>query len=67
MHKYEIDVTGLLEFVDLGHSIELWWLRDVVESKSSRQACVTSNGGVHVRIFFACERCLFDTKNEVWL
>ena len=28
------------------------WLRDAVESRSSRQACVTSDCGVHVRIFF---------------
>ena len=28
LHKFEIDVMGLLEFVDLGHSIEPWWLRD---------------------------------------
>ena len=54
LHKFEIDVTSLLEFVDLGHSTEPRWLRDVVESRSSRQACVTSNGGVHVRIFFSC-------------
>ena len=29
-------------------------MRDAVESRSSRQACVTSDGGVHVIIFFAC-------------
>ena len=54
LHKSEIDVTSLLEFVDLGHNIERWWLRDAVESRSSKQACVTSDGGVHVIIFFAC-------------
>ena len=54
LHRSEIYVTVLLEFVDLGLSTEPQWLRDAVESKSSRQACVTSNGGVHVRIFFAC-------------
>ena len=37
-----------------GHSSEPWRLRDVVESRSSKQACVTSDGGVHVRIFFVC-------------
>ena len=37
-----------------GHSSEPWRLRDAVESRSSRQACVTSDGGVHVRIFFVC-------------
>ena len=31
---------------------EPWWLRDVMESRSNRQTCVTSNDGVHVRIFF---------------
>ena len=36
VHRSDIDVTGLLEFVDLGHSTEPWWLRDVVEFKSSR-------------------------------
>ena len=54
LHKSEIDAMGLLEFVDLGHSTESRWLRDAMESKSSRQICVTSDGGVHVRIFFAC-------------
>ena len=29
-------------------------LRDAMESRSSRQTCVTSDGDVHVRIFFAC-------------
>uniref|UniRef100_A0A7N2MTS0 EamA domain-containing protein n=1 Tax=Quercus lobata TaxID=97700 RepID=A0A7N2MTS0_QUELO len=48
LHKSEIHVTGLLKFVDLGHSIERWWLRDAVESRSNKQACVTSDGGVHV-------------------
>ena len=26
LHKSEIDVTSLLEFVDLGHSTKPWWL-----------------------------------------
>ena len=43
VHGSEIDVTGLLEFVDLGHSSEPWRLRDAVESRSSRQAYVTSD------------------------
>ena len=47
-------VTALFEFMDLGHSTEPWWLRDAVESRSSRQTCVTFDGYVHVRIFFAC-------------
>ena len=47
-------VTTLLEFMDLGHSTEPWWLRDAMESRSSREACVTSDGGVHVIFFFAC-------------
>ena len=54
LHRSEIDVMGLLEFVDLGHSTAPRWLRDDVESRSSREACVTSDDGVHVRIFFAC-------------
>ena len=54
LHKSKVDVISLLEFVDLGHSIERWWLRDAVESRSSRQACVTSDGDVHMIIFFAC-------------
>ena len=29
-------------------------LRDAMESRSSRQTCVTFDGDVHVRIFFAC-------------
>ena len=29
------------------------WLRDAVESRSSRQACMTLDCGVHMRIFFA--------------
>ena len=36
------------------HNTEPWWLRDAVESRSSRQTCVTSDGDVHVRIFFVC-------------
>ena len=44
---------ALLEFVDLGHNIEPRWLRDVVESRSSKKAYVTSDGGVHVMFFFA--------------
>ena len=48
LHRSEVDVTGLLEFVDLGHSTEPWWLRDAVESRSSREICVTSDGGMHV-------------------
>ena len=47
-------VTALLEFVDLRHNIEPRWLRDAVESRFSREACVTSDGGVHVIFFFAC-------------
>ena len=54
LQKSEINVMGLLEFVDLGHSIEPWWLRDAVESRSNRQVCVASNGGVHMIIFFTC-------------
>ena len=54
LHRSEIDVTSLLEFVDVGHSIAPRWLRDAVESRSSREACVTSDGGVHVIFFFAC-------------
>ena len=54
LHRSEIDVTGLLEFVDLGHSTAPRWLRDAVESRSSREACVTFDGGVHVIFFFAC-------------
>ena len=54
LHKSEINVTGLLKFVDLGHSTEPRWLQDAVESESNRQACVTSDGGMHMRIFFAC-------------
>ena len=53
LHRSEIDVTGLLEFVDLGHSTAPRWLRDAVESRSSREAYVTSDGDVHMRIFFA--------------
>ena len=41
-------------FVGFSHSTEPWWLRDVMESRSSRHACVTSDDGVHVIIFFAC-------------
>ena len=52
LHRSEIDVTGLLEFVDLGHGSEPWRVRDAVKSRSSRQAYVTSDGDVHVRIFF---------------
>ena len=40
--------------VGFWHSTEPWWLQDVVESRSSRQICVTSDGDVHVRIFFVC-------------
>ena len=40
--------------VGFWHNIEPWWLRDAVESKSSRQTCVISDGDMHVRIFFAC-------------
>ena len=54
VHGSEIDVTGLLEFVDLGHSTAPQWLRDAMDSRSSRETCVTSDGGMHVRIFFAC-------------
>lgn len=54
LHKSEIDVTSVLEFVDLGHSTEPRWLRDAMESKSSIQTCVISNGDVHMRIFLAC-------------
>ena len=54
LHRSEIDVTGLLEFVDLGHSTTPRWLRDAVESRSSREACVTVDGGVHVIFSFAC-------------
>ena len=36
------------------HSTEPWWLRDAMESRSNRQTCVTSDGDVHVRIFFVC-------------
>ena len=46
--------TGLLEFVDLRHSTAPRWLRDAVESRSSREACVTSDDGVYVIFFFAC-------------
>ena len=46
MHKSEIDVTGLFVFVDIGHSIEPLWLQDALEFRSSREACVTSDGGV---------------------
>ena len=45
---------ALLVFVGFGHNSEPWRLRDAVESRSSRQTCVTSDGDVHVRIFFAC-------------
>ena len=51
LHRSEIDVMGLLEFVDLGHSTKPRCLQDAVESKSSKQACVTSDNGVHLRIF----------------
>ena len=54
VHRSDIDVMGLLEFVDLGHSTAPRWLRDAVESRSSREACVTFDGGVHVIFFFAC-------------
>ena len=40
--------------VGFWHSTEPWWLRDAVESRSNRQTCVTFDGDVHVRIFFAC-------------
>ena len=40
--------------VGFWHSTEPWWLRDAVESRSSRQTCVTFDGDVHVRIFFFC-------------
>ncbi|KAL0001660.1 hypothetical protein SO802_015441 [Lithocarpus litseifolius] len=53
LRRSKIDVTGLLEFVNLGHCTEPRWLRDAVESRSSRQLCVTSDDSVHVRIFFA--------------
>ena len=39
---------------ELSHSIEPWWLQGVVESRSNREACVTSDNGVHVIFFFAC-------------
>ena len=39
--------------VEFWHSIEPWWLRDAMESRSSKQKCVTSDSDVHVRIFFA--------------
>ena len=47
-------VTALLEFVGFCDSIEPWWLQGVVESRSNREACVTSDNGVHVIFFFAC-------------
>ena len=52
VHRSDIDVTGLLEFVDLGHSSEPWQLQHVMESRSGKQASVTSNGCVHMGIFF---------------
>ena len=54
LHRSEIDVTGLLEFVDFGHSTAPRWLRAAMDSRSSRETYVTSDGGMHVRIFFAC-------------
>ena len=54
VHISDIDVMSLLEFVDLGHSTEPRWLRDVVESRSNKEACMTSNDGVHVIFFFTC-------------
>ena len=35
--------------MDLGHSTAPRWLRDAMDSRSSRETCVTSNGGMHVR------------------
>ena len=40
--------------VGFWHSTEPWWLRNAMESRSSRQTCVTSDSDVHMRIFFAC-------------
>ncbi|XP_050264270.1 uncharacterized protein LOC126708524 [Quercus robur] len=51
LHRSEIDVTGLLEFVDLGHSTAPRWLRDAVESRSSREAYVTSDGDVNPTLY----------------
>ena len=52
LYKSKIEVTCLLEFVNLGHSSEPWQLQHVMESRSGKQASVTSNGGVHMGIFF---------------
>ena len=54
VHRSNIDVMSLLEFVDLGHNTEPQWLRDAVESRSNKKACVTSDDGVHMIFFFAC-------------
>ena len=53
LRRSKIEVPGLLECVDLGLCTEPWWLRVAVESRSSRQICVTSDDGVHMRILFA--------------
>ena len=55
MHRSDRERHGLLGLEDLDTAVshggcKMLWSLDPAD----KQACVTSDGGVHVRIFFVC-------------
>ena len=55
VHKFDRERHGLLGLEDLDTAVshvscKMLWSLDPAD----KQACVTSDGGVHVRIFFVC-------------
>ena len=55
VHKFDRERHGLLGLKDLDTTVshvscKMLWSLDPAD----KQACVTSDGGVHVRIFFVC-------------
>ena len=55
VHKFDRERHGLLGLEDLDTAVshvscKMLWSLDPTD----KQACVTSDGGVHVRIFFIC-------------
>ena len=54
MHRSDRERHGLLGLEDLNTAVSHGGCKDAVESRSNRQTCVTFDGDVHVRIFFAC-------------
>ena len=55
MHKFDRERHGLLGLEDLDTTVshvscKMLWSLD----PANKQACVTFDGGVHMRIFFVC-------------